>query len=105
MVSTKALRGTGRGGARQDMTNMRDGAGCGLNCNLRGGLRAQISSPRRALVTAGMRGLQLVVEVGKEHDSERWLKSPLIGDNIYSKKTGYLLLNTYVSHRPSIFTN
>ena len=41
--------GAGRA-AGQEMTNVRGGAGCGLNCNLRGGLRAQISSPRRALV-------------------------------------------------------
>ena len=34
----------------QEMTNMRGGADCGLNCNLRGGLRAQISSPPRALI-------------------------------------------------------
>ena len=32
--------------AGQEMTNMRGGAGCGLDCNL----RAQISSPRRALI-------------------------------------------------------
>ena len=41
---------TGGRAAGQEMTNMRGDAGCGLNCNLRGGLQAQISSPRRALL-------------------------------------------------------
>ena len=40
--------GAGRA-AGQEMTNIRGRAGCGLKCILRGGLRAQISSPAQGL--------------------------------------------------------
>ena len=43
----------GRGGLRTRRLSI-CGAGCGLNCNLRDGLRAQICSPRRALIICRM---------------------------------------------------
>ena len=44
----EARRGEARRGEARRGEARRGEAGCGLNCNLRGGLRAQISSPRRA---------------------------------------------------------